>query len=168
MEKFEFHRIKAVSALPDLQLIAQFEEGICKIYDVKQLFNKWPVFKQLSDKTLFSSIHVEGSGFGVVWNDDLDLSCNEIWKNGEIVETKFSGLIGLSDATALWGLNESTLRKAISYGKLKVGYDVCNYGKQWVVTIDAMIREYGHLNSFKYKIEEKELNVAEKPLNSVN
>ena len=49
----------------------------------------------------------------------------------------------MSDATELWGLNESTLRKAISYGKLKIGYDVCNYGKQWIVTVKAMIREYG-------------------------
>ena len=40
-------------------------------------------------------------------------------------------------------LNESTLRKAISYGKLINGVDVCKYGKQWVVSIKAMKREYG-------------------------
>ena len=90
-------------------------------------------------------MHVEGSGFGVVWNDDFDLSCNEIWDNGETVPTPFDGLLALSDATELWDLNESTLRKAISYGKLKIGFDVCNYGKQWVVTKKAMIREYGPL-----------------------
>jgi hypothetical protein len=43
----------------------------------------------------------------------------------------------------LWGLNESTLRKAISYGKLVDGIDACKYGKQWVISIEAMVREYG-------------------------
>lgn len=43
----------------------------------------------------------------------------------------------------LWSLNESTLRKAISYGKLIEGVDVCKFGKQWVVSAKAMRREYG-------------------------
>jgi len=51
--------------------------------------------------------------------------------------------MAFSDATLIWGLNESTLRKAISYGKLINGIDVCKYGKQWVVSIKAMEREYG-------------------------
>ena len=49
----------------------------------------------------------------------------------------------LGKATELWGLNESTLRKAIVYGKLVNGVDVCKFGKQWVVSVDAMEREYG-------------------------
>ena len=52
--------------------------------------------------------------------------------------------LAFSDATALWQLNESTLRKAIAYGKLVNGVDVCKFGKQWVVSIDAMNREYGN------------------------
>lgn len=52
-------------------------------------------------------------------------------------------MMAFSDATELWGLNESTLRKAISYGKLVNGVDVCKFGKQWLVSIDAMKREYG-------------------------
>ena len=64
--------------------------------------------------------------------------------NTEQVHTPFDGLIAFSDATELWGLNESTLRKAISYGKLVDGVDVCKFGKQWVVSMDAMQREYGN------------------------
>ena len=52
--------------------------------------------------------------------------------------------LAFSDATALWQLNESTLRKAIAYGKLVNGVDVCKFGKQWVVSMDAMRREYGN------------------------
>ena len=51
--------------------------------------------------------------------------------------------MAFKDATDIWGLNESTLRKAIQYGKLTNGIDVCKYGKQWVISIRAMKREYG-------------------------
>jgi hypothetical protein len=51
--------------------------------------------------------------------------------------------MSFGDATQLWGLNESTLRKAIVYGKLVNGVDVCKFGKQWIITVDAMKREYG-------------------------
>ena len=57
----------------------------------------------------------------------------------------FEGLLSFKEATDLWGLNESTLRKAISYRKLVPGLDAQKYGKQWVVTRAAMEREYGPL-----------------------
>ena len=63
--------------------------------------------------------------------------------NGQTIQTPFDGLIAFSDATQLWGLNESTLRKAIAYGKLINGMDVCKFGKQWVISKAAMEREYG-------------------------
>lgn len=51
--------------------------------------------------------------------------------------------MAFGDATELWGLNESTLRKAVTYGKLVNGIDVCKFGKQWEVSTEAMKREYG-------------------------
>jgi hypothetical protein len=66
-----------------------------------------------------------------------------LWENGVTTKTPFDGLMAFSDATALWALNESTLRKAIAYGKLVEGIDVCKFGKQWVVSMVAMKREYG-------------------------
>ncbi len=74
----------------------------------------------------------------IIWNDEIDLSCDELYENGELVKTPFDNLMSFKDATELWGLNESTLRKAISYGKLINGVDVCKYGKQWVDSIKAM------------------------------
>ena len=138
-----FHKIKNVSALPEYKLSVQFAEGVTKIYDVKPLFDKLPVFEDLKDNVAeFSCVTVDVGGYGIVWNDDLDLSCDELWKNGIRVDTPFDGLMALSDATEIWGLNESTLRKAITYGKFVNGVDVCKFGKQWVVSVDAMKREY--------------------------
>ena len=95
------------------------------------------------DRSLFYSVTVDQGGYGIVWNDDIDISCDELWANGKTIKTPFDGLMAFSDATFLWNLNESTLRKAISYGKLVNGVDVCKFGKQWIVSVDAMKREYG-------------------------
>lgn len=139
-----FHKIKNVAALPEYRLCVQFCEGVTKIYDLKPLFEKLPVFTYFRDREEeFYGVSVDTGGYGIVWNDDLDLSCDELWENGVQVETPFDGLMSFADATELWGLNESILRKAVSYGKLVNGVDVCKFGKQWVVSVNAMKREYG-------------------------
>lgn len=138
-----FHKIKNVTPLQDYRLSIQFAEGITKIYNMIELIENNKMFFKLKDKELFYSVEVDVGGYGIIWNDDIDISCDELFNNGEIITTPFDGLMAFSDATDIWGLNESTLRKAIIYGKLINGIDVCKFGKQWVVSIDAMKREYG-------------------------
>ncbi len=142
-----FHKIKNVAGLQDYRLSVQFAEGVTKIYDVKPLFRKWKQFDVFSKSPeLFFEVQVDTGGYGVIWNDELDLSCDELFENGTPIKTPFDGLMAFSDATELWGLNESTLRKAIAYGKLRAGIDVCKFGKQWIITMESMKREYGEPN----------------------
>lgn len=139
-----FHKVKSVTPLPDFQLCVQFSEGVTKLYDVKQLFDKYAIFLPLKEHPeLFSAVEVDLGGYGIIWNDEIDIACDELYFNGETIPTAFDGLIAFSDATQIWGLNESTLRKAIVYGKLKNGIDVCKFGKQWVISADSMKRKYG-------------------------
>lgn len=139
-----FHKVKSVSPLADFTLSVQFSEGVTKLYDLKPLFNKLPAFAGLkAHPEDFDCVAVDIGGYGIVWSDELDLSCDELWEHGVQVDTPFDGLMAFGDATELWGLNESTLRKAVAYGKLVNGVDVCKFGKQWVVSVDAMEREYG-------------------------
>ena len=140
----KFHKVKDVSALADLKLSVQFTNGTTKIYDVTPLMNRFPVFRTLDDEALFREVEVDQGGYGIIWNDDLDLSCDELWENGTEVATPFDGLISFSDASELWGLSESTLRKAVAYGKIVPGVDARKYGKQWIVNRGAMLREYGN------------------------
>lgn len=139
-----FHKVKKVTPLKDYKLSVVFSEGVTKIYDVSKLISTIEDFKIfIDDPKEFYNVSVDVGGYGIVWNDDLDLSCDELWENGVQVKTPFDKLMAFSDATLLWGLSESTLRKAVSYGKLVDGVDVCKFGKQWVVSLDSMIREYG-------------------------
>ena len=141
---YMFHKVKSVTPEKDLKLLVQFSEGVTKRYDVIPLLKKWDVFCALQNiPELFDRVQVDAGGYGVYWNDDIDLSCNELWENGVEVKTPFDGLLAFGDATTLWGLNESTLRKAISYGKLIDGIDVQKFGKQWIISESAMRREYG-------------------------
>ena len=125
-----FHKVKEVYPLPDMRLSVIFANGATKVYDVAPLLGRFDAFEALQDPNVFSGVEVDIGGYGIVWNDDIDLSCDELWENGVTEETPFDGLI-------------STLRKAISYGKLVSGVDARKYGKQWVVTAAAMRREYG-------------------------
>lgn len=139
-----FHKVKAVNSLPGMQLSVQFAEGVTKLYNLQQIIEKYEQFKALEeDLNLFHNVKVDTGGYGIIWNDELDLSCDELFYNGESINTPFDGLMAFTDATELWGLNESTLRKAIAYGKLICGVDACKYGKQWVISTEAMRREYG-------------------------
>lgn len=55
----------------------------------------------------------------------------------------FEGLLSFSDATKKWGLNESTLRKAVKYGKIVENIDCKKFGSVWIIKESAMLREYG-------------------------
>lgn len=138
------HRVKSVAALPDYKLSVQFRDGHVRVYDVRPLFDRIPSFVYLQEHPEeFTGVSVDTGGYGIVWNDELDLSSEELWEHGQAVQTPFDGLMAFGEATELWGLNESTLRKAIAYGKLRNGIDVCKFGKQWVISVEAMEREYG-------------------------
>ncbi|MCD8225655.1 MAG: DUF2442 domain-containing protein [Clostridiales bacterium] len=95
-----FHKIRNVAATEDFVLIVQFSEGVTKRYDLNPLFEKIPVFKALQQSAdLYYSVEVDVGGYGIIWNDDLDLSCDEIWDNGEAVKTEFDGMLSFGEAT---------------------------------------------------------------------
>jgi len=138
------HVIKSIYVVEEYKIVVQFVEGITKIWDLDPWFTRYPKFlKFKTNPCLFYDVRVDVGGCGIIWDDELDMDCNAIFDEGEVVITPFDGLISLSDACKLWNLNESTLRKAISYNKLKPGIDVIKFGNQWVVTRESMLREYG-------------------------
>ena len=81
-----FYKVKKVSPLSDMILYIEFTDGGKKYYDVKPLMNKWEVFRDLKDNNLFDFVKVDVGGYGISWNDYIDLSCNELWFNGESIE----------------------------------------------------------------------------------
>ena len=81
-----FHKIKKVLPKENLIIEVEFENKIRKIYNVKKIIEKWEVFKELEDESLFNSVKIDKGGYGISWNEFIDLSCEEIWQNGEVKE----------------------------------------------------------------------------------
>ena len=72
-----------------MMLKAEFQDGAERIYDVKPLMEKIPVFKMLGYvHGLFEQVRVDTGGYGIVWNDEIDLECNELYDNGRQVHNE--------------------------------------------------------------------------------
>ena len=85
------HRIQSVNALDNYIIEAQFFGGEIKQYDVKQLFSVFPQFKMFEKvRGLFECIKVDAGGYGISWNDELDLDAESIWENGIIIDKQKS------------------------------------------------------------------------------
>lgn len=80
-----FHKVKEVKVIEKYMLEVEFYEGTIKKYDVSPLFEKWEVFRRLKTQDgLFNQVKVDQGGYGISWNDEIDLSCEELWNNGNI------------------------------------------------------------------------------------
>lgn len=77
----KYPKIKYVEPLKNHKLFLIFENGIMKIYSIKDWLEK-PAFKALTNIALFNTVEVDPAGYGIIWNDELDLSEFELWKNG--------------------------------------------------------------------------------------
>ena len=78
-----YHKLANVVPVGDTVLEATFCNGVVKRYDVSPLISKWKAFEALQNVPgLFRAVRIDAGGYGIVWNDELDLECEEIWNNG--------------------------------------------------------------------------------------
>lgn len=82
MEKIP--RIEAVAVVGTTHLLVHFDNGEQKIYDFRPLFCR-PPFRLLENPAFFRAVRIDTGGYGVSWNDDIDLSEYELWTNGKPV-----------------------------------------------------------------------------------
>ncbi len=81
-----FHKAKTVTALPDYRLLVHFADGSDKEYDINPLFDVHPAFLELKETPgLFEQARTDIGGYGIVWNEDVDLDAEEIYQNGKDV-----------------------------------------------------------------------------------
>ena len=82
MSKPVFHRIRTVSAIEPFRLRAVFVDGTEKEYDLRRWQHR-PEFSLLfRHPALQTAVQVEPGGYGISWNDHIDLSAEEIYGNG--------------------------------------------------------------------------------------
>lgn len=81
-----YPKIVSISPNDDYTLLVTFSDKKTKLYDMKPLLEKSP-FDQLKDKNLFFSVQVDVGGYGISWNDFIDLSEYELYVNSKEVAT---------------------------------------------------------------------------------
>lgn len=80
-----FYKVKNVKPLPDYKLEVMFDNNVIKIYDTLPLMSVFDVFNDFKTiPNLFHQVKVDVGGYGISWNDDIDLSSNELWDNGVV------------------------------------------------------------------------------------
>ena len=79
-----FHKAVKLEYGEGTTLELTFQDGIVKRYDMSVLFEKYPQLSALKDRELFLSGKLLG-GYGIIWNDDLDLEVETIYYDGETI-----------------------------------------------------------------------------------
>ena len=82
------HRIISVTPLNNMTLSVVFQNGIVKKLDLHTLYSTFPQFKILENSPdLFQQVQVDIGGYGVAWNDSLDLAADTLWESGTETDT---------------------------------------------------------------------------------
>ncbi len=77
-----FHKIIEVIPLKNKILQVRFENKKVKYYDVKKIINEIEEFNVLKEQSIFDNVTVDIGGYAVIWNNDLDIDCEELYNNG--------------------------------------------------------------------------------------
>ena len=80
-----YPKIRDVKPRAGKTLLVTFDNGDRRMYDCTPLLRS-DAFQPLRDDAIFRCAHADSHGYGVIWNDDIDLAESEIWLNGRITE----------------------------------------------------------------------------------
>ena len=76
----KYPQIRQAKAIDNTTLIIEFTNQEVKKYDICHLLDV-PMFSPLRQPAFFKNFKVEQGGYGIVWNEEIDLSEYELWKN---------------------------------------------------------------------------------------
>ena len=91
----------------------EFQTGEVKSYDMKNLFEKYPQLEALRNRELFLQGKLMG-GYGIVWNDELDIEAETIYEDGVTVRqnkvpVNMAAANAVTEARAKAGLSQAEL-----------------------------------------------------------
>ena len=79
----EIHKVVSVKPISqEYSLVVTFSNGITKNVSLLKKLEQ-PMYEDLKSKILFEQVQVDPGGYGISWNDDIDMSEYELWEIGE-------------------------------------------------------------------------------------
>lgn len=77
-----FHKIVKVEPLKRQILKVYFEDGKIKYYDMNKAIKEIKALEPLKDENIFKKAFVDIGGYGIIWNDVMDIAGEELYING--------------------------------------------------------------------------------------
>ena len=122
-----FHKATKIEYRNGTVLELTFRDGCVKQFDMASMFEIYPPLRSLTDRTVFTSGKLSPGGYGIVWNDELDLEAETVYTNGVLVgripvpanmdiadallSARASAGISQSELAAKTGINQSDISK---------------------------------------------------------
>ena len=63
-----------------------FRDGCVKQFDMASMFEVYPPLSALADRSLFTSGKLSPGGYGVIWNDNLDVEAETVYMEGILIK----------------------------------------------------------------------------------
>lgn len=77
-----FHKIVKVEPLKRQVLKVYFEDKKIKYYDMNKAIKEIKALEPLKDENIFKKAFVDVGGYGIIWDDVMDISGEELYING--------------------------------------------------------------------------------------
>ncbi len=142
-----FHKAVKLEFKEGTRLEMTFQDGSVKSYDISSLFEKYSQLEALNDRKLFLSGSLIG-GYGIVWNDDLDIDAETVYEDGKTVK-KYPGDININMADALIkaraesGMTQNELSSASGINQADISKLERGIGNPSLKTLDRLARAMG-------------------------
>ena len=80
-------KICKAKTIDERTLLIEFTNQEIKKYNISHLLEN-SMFAPLRQPAFFKNFRIEPGGYGILWNEDIDLSEYEIWKNGVTIDKR--------------------------------------------------------------------------------
>ncbi|MCT7953094.1 DUF2442 domain-containing protein [Ancylothrix sp. C2] len=77
----KYPHIVAAKAIDNQTLLVKFTDDEFRQYNISKFLEN-PMFAKLHNPAFFKNFKIEEGGYGLVWDDDVDISEYELWQNG--------------------------------------------------------------------------------------
>ncbi len=143
------HRtITNVELKDNLTIVATFADGEIVSFDVRSTFEKHPAFRALEDQELFNNVKIDGVGYVISWNDELDLSSDGIYSRGNHIgktDPNPQVLLGeaLADAREKKGISQRELSRASGVMQAEISKIEQGKGNPTILTLQKLAKALG-------------------------
>lgn len=144
-----FYHANKVKFLEGVVVELTFQDGKIIQYDLSQLFSKYPQFKELlSNRALFENGKLDPGGYGVIWNDQLDIDATAIYYDGVLVgqiDVPMNQSLGvlLAETRESLGITQTELSKMSHIDQGDISKIERGYGNPTLAKINKLFKALG-------------------------